>query len=101
MWCWWIFRLWNCKCRKKLVDKLVEECTKDIDDVKLLRITASEDKNKHKCSSCMLYIALLLTFFTINIGIGIYFAYKYMNHWYLKKDVTCVESDTCNQTIIY
>ena len=101
MWCWWIFRLWNCKCRKKLVDKLVEECTEDIDDVKLARITSSEDKNNHKCSSCMLYIVLFLKFFTINVGIGIYFAYKYMNHWYLKKGVTCVEFDTCNQTIIY
>ena len=49
----------------------------------------------------MLYIVLFLKFFTINVGIGIYFAYKYMNHWYLKKGVTCVEFDTCNQTIIY
>ena len=25
----------NCKCRKKLVDKLVEECTKNVEEVKL------------------------------------------------------------------
>ena len=30
MWCWRIFRLLNCKCRKKLVDKLVEECSENI-----------------------------------------------------------------------
>ena len=26
-----IFRLWNCRCRKKLVDKLVQESSKNID----------------------------------------------------------------------
>ena len=44
----------NCKCRKKLVDKLVEECTETIEEVKLAKITLAEDKNKHKCSSCTL-----------------------------------------------
>ena len=44
----------NCKCRKKLVDKLVEECTETIEEVKLAKITLTEDKNKHKCSSCTL-----------------------------------------------
>ena len=29
----------NCKCRKKLVDKLVEECTETVEDVKLAKIT--------------------------------------------------------------
>ena len=64
----------NCKCRKKLVDKLIEECTKSIDEVEI----ASE--NEHKCSSCTLYIVLFSIFFTISIGIAIYFAYFY---WYL------------------
>ena len=27
----------NCKCRKKLVDKLVEECTKNVGEVKLAK----------------------------------------------------------------
>ena len=27
----------NCKCRKGLIDKLTEECTENIDEVKLLR----------------------------------------------------------------
>ena len=40
----------NCKCRKKLVDKLVEECTKSIDEVEI----DSENEHKNKCSSCML-----------------------------------------------
>ena len=61
----------NCKCRKKLVDKLTEECTENIDEVKIA---------EHKCSSCILYIVLFSIFFAINIGIGAYFVYyKYMN----------------------
>ena len=31
---------------------------------------------------------------TISIGIGAYFVYKYMNYWYLKKDVTRIEFGT-------
>ena len=29
----------NCKCRKKLVDKLVDECTEDVEEMKLGKIT--------------------------------------------------------------
>ena len=74
----------NCKCRKILVDKLVEECTENVEKVKLTEITSAEDKNKHenKCSSSTLYIVLFETIFTINVGIGTYFVHF---HWYLKK----------------
>ena len=66
----------NCKCRKKLVDKLVEECNENVAEVNLAR-----KENKHKCSSCILYIVLFLIIFTINVGIGTYFIYyKHMNH---------------------
>ena len=44
----------NCKCREKSVNKLVEECTENVDEVKLAKIASAEDKNKHKCSSCPL-----------------------------------------------
>ena len=65
----------NCKCRKRLVDKVVEECNEIVQEVKTL------DKNEDKCSSCILYIALFSIFFTINVRIAIYFVYyKYMNH---------------------
>ena len=30
---------WNCKCREKLVDKLTEECTENIDEVEITGIT--------------------------------------------------------------
>ena len=71
----------NCKCRKKLVDKLVE-CTENIDEVKLAKITLAEHENKYenmrKCS-CTLYIALFSVLLTINIGISTFFVYyEYM-----------------------
>ena len=70
----------NCKRIKKLVDKLVEKCTKNIEKVKLAKKTSAEDENKHKGSSCTLYICALYKTFLVNIGIGIYFIYKYINH---------------------
>ena len=88
----------NCKCRKKLVDKLVEQCTENVEEVKLAKISLSQDENKHKYSSCTLYILLFLILFTINIGVGTYFVYFY---WYLKKDVPRVEFGTRTQTTIY
>ena len=66
----------NCKYRKKLVD----ECTENVEEVKLVKITSIENENKHKCSSCTLYIVLFSIIFTINIGIATYFVYcKYWN----------------------
>ena len=55
----------NFKCRKKLVEKLVEECTETIEEVKI----ANKNEHQNKCSSCILYIVLFSIFFTINIGI--------------------------------
>ena len=69
----------NCKCRKKLVDKLVEECTKTVEEVK---IAENQNENMHKCNSCTLYIVLFSILVAISVGIGTYFVYS---HWYLKK----------------
>ena len=65
----------NCKCRKRLVDKLVDECNETVDEeVKIL------DNNENKCNSCILYIVLFSIFFTINVVIATYFVYyKYTN----------------------
>ena len=68
----------NCKCRKKWVDKLVEECTQNIDKVEII----SEKEHRNKCSSCTVCIVLFSIILAINIGIGTYFVYF---HWYLKK----------------
>ena len=66
----------KCKCRKRQVDKLVDECTENIDEeVKIL------DKNESRCSSCILYIVLFSIFFMINIGIATYFiSCEYVKH---------------------
>ena len=70
----------NCKSRKKLVDKLLEECTETNNEVKLAKITLCENENKHKRISCTLYIVLFSMVFTINVEIGTYLVYyKYMN----------------------
>ena len=76
----------NCKCRKKLVDKLVEECTETVEE---LKIDENENENMHKYNSCTLYIVLFSILFTINVGIGTYFVYS---HWYFKKDNTPIKT---------
>ena len=55
----------NCKCRKKLVDQLVDECTETIEEVKIAKITLAENENSYKCSSCTVYIMLMIVVFTI------------------------------------
>ena len=79
----------NCKCKKKLVYRLIEECIGTVEEVKLAKITLTEDENKHKCSSCTLYLVLISIAFTINVRIGCYFLYS---RWYLKKDATRVNN---------
>ena len=66
-----------------LADKIVEECTENIEETRLVETTSAKNKNKHKCSSCTLYIVLFSILFTVNVGIDTYFVYF---HWYLKKD---------------
>ena len=72
----------NCKCRKTLVDKLVEECTGKIEETRLAEKTLAKNEKKHKCSSSIMYIILFLLNFTVNVGIGVYFIYFC---WHLKK----------------
>ena len=38
----------NCNCRRRLVNKLVEECTENIEEAKISRIILAEDENMHK-----------------------------------------------------
>ena len=62
----------NCKCRKILVDKLVEECNESIDKTRLVEKTSAKNENKHenKCSSCTVHIVLFSIILMVNIGIG-------------------------------
>ena len=65
----------NCKCRKKLVDKLIDECAETIDQTKLANITFTENENNYECGSCIVYIVLMIVAFTIAIGITVYLVY--------------------------
>ena len=75
----------NCKCRKKLADKLIDECTEIIEEVKLSEITPFENKN----NSCKVYIALMIVAFTIFTGITVYLVYY---NWSLIKNNTHKET---------
>ena len=46
----------HCKCRKKLADKLIDECAEIIDETKLVTITYTENENNYKCGCCIVYI---------------------------------------------
>ena len=88
----------NCKWRKKSVDKLVDECAETVDEVKLAKITLAENENRYKCSSCTLYIVLMIVVFTICAGIDTYFVYY---NWSLVKNVSRIKFNTRTQTTIY
>ena len=90
----------NFKCRKKLVAALIEKCTETVEEVKLANIifAENENENSYKCTPCIVYIALLLIFFTINV-IGIV-TYVY-SQWYLKKYSRHVDFNTYKETTIY
>ena len=66
----------NCKCRKKITDKLIEERTQNIDENKMLynetlNIISSSDNNKTS-DSCIVYIVLFSVFLIINVSMAIY-----------------------------
>ena len=65
----------NCRCRKKIIDKLVEECSENIDGNELfynetLHFVSSSD-NKTS-DSCVVYITLFSVFLIISISMAIY-----------------------------
>ena len=81
------------RCRKKLVDKLIEECTENIDEIKI----TSKNEHENKCSSCTVYMVLFSIFFIISIGIAVYFVYyKYMS----RKEKNVSKYDYIYQTTI-
>ena len=76
----------NCKCRKRLVDKLVEECNENSDEAKLAEIVLFKHKNEWVCYY-IVFIVLGVLVLIIYIGISTYFVYyKYMNR--IKENVS-------------
>ena len=67
----------NSRCRKRFVNKLIQECNENVEETSLVKINSTNCKGK----SCILYIVLFLICFAINIGVATYFVYyKYINH---------------------
>ena len=67
------------KCRKKLIDPLLEECTENINVTILVNITA-QNKNNDRCRSYVVYKELLWIFLAISCGTIIYIVYHvYVN----------------------
>ena len=94
----------NCKCRKKLVDELIDECTETIEEVKLANITTMEmhsfeNENSYKYNSCIVYIVLMIIVFTIFTGITIYFTYH--NWSFIKNNVSCIKFNTHKKAEIW
>ena len=80
---------------KKLVDKLIDECTKTIEEVKLAEITFGEIENENKYSSSTVYIIFMIVVF----GITIYFVYY--NCSLIKNNVSCIKFNTQKETKIW
>ena len=65
-------------------DRLVDECAETVEEVKLAKITLSENESMYKFSSCALHIVLMIVAFAICAWIGTYFVYY---NWSLVKNV--------------
>ena len=87
---------------KRVTDKLVEECSENIDEKELhssemTDVTWNEDKNI--CRPCTIHVILLALFFIISISIVSVFNYF---HWHLKKSSTSFTNiNRSTETVIY
>ena len=97
----------TCKCRKRLIDKLVEKCSENIDGNEMLYNetldlislnTIPLNVYKKVCNSCTIYIVLFAVFFITSICISSVFIYF---HWYLEKYNVSVKFNPGIQTKIY
>ena len=84
---------------KKLIDKLVDECTETVKEVKLAKITLAKNESGNKYSSCTVYIVLMIVLFTIFTGITAYFVYY--NWSLIKNNVSCIKFGTHKEAKIW
>ena len=69
----------SCNCKKKLSDPLLEECTENSNETKLVNITI-KNKNNDRCRFYVVYKVLFWIFFVIRCGTIIYIVYRgYVN----------------------
>ena len=89
----------NCKCRKKLVHKLAEECSENIDENDIISVTLNDCRSV--CGSCTEYIVLFVIVIAFLIIISISSTFIYF-HWYLKKSNTgVININPDTKTVIY
>ena len=87
----------NCKCKKELVNKLLEECPENVKEVKLSKIASPGNENVCKCSSCALFIVLSSIIFQLKLELVAVFLFSLI----LKKHITRVKFGTHTQTTIW
>ena len=78
----------NCKCKKNLTDKLINECTKTIEETKLVNITFTEDKNNYEHNSCRVYIVLMIIVLIIFTVITVYLIYNWS---LINNNISCIK----------
>ena len=83
------------KCKKKLIDLLIEQCTEN-NDVETKKVNRTVKKEN---SSCKVYIILTTIVFTIFAEVTIYFVYY--NWSFIKNKVFCIKSNTHKETLIW
>ena len=84
--------------QKRLVGKLIDECTETIEEVKLANITIFKNENNQKYNSCIVYIVLMIVVFTIFNGITVYLVYY--NWSLIKNNVSYIKFNTHKETKI-
>ena len=70
----------------------MDECTETIEEVKLAKITISENENENKYSCCKVYIVLMIVVFTISV---------YDNWSLIKNNVSLIKFNTHKETKIW
>ena len=117
----------DCKCKKKLIDLLIEKCTENDDDVddddvddddddddekKIVNKTTTKNCDETKLvnkfitkndnsyyNSCKVYIILMIVAIVFSTGVTIYFLYY--NRFLIKKNISCTKYNTRKETIIW
>ena len=87
----------NCKCRNKLVDKQIEECTENDEQAKIAGMALFEYENESVCSFTIC-VVLAVIGLIIRIRIGGYFVYNYI---YCNKETGAKESFNYQTTFGY
>ena len=86
----------NCKCRKKLIYKLIKQCTENFFERKIAGLALFEHGNECVCSYtiCVILAAIAVT---ISIEIGACFA---CSRWYSKKILLSIKNCVLKKVLI-